>query len=236
MGNEPADDISQIYENLWNLNIPRITAGDVEIDPWLTDPENDRRRGLTLIFRPPNSVIMEIMEFLESCRILEPDQFFYQPDNLHFTVLSLFTVKEEFHKEYQNLPGFISSIKESLEDSCSFNLKLRGLTVSPGAVMICGYPDTELVNLWRERLRGNLKLHGLADGLDKRYHLMTAHCTILRFSSSLRNPLAFSKFLSIQKLRDFGIFHVSQLELVKNDWYMGARNTELIERYFLNYG
>jgi 2'-5' RNA ligase len=230
------DTSAAVYEMLWNKNFPAIQQGDVEVDPFLTNPKIDQRRGLTLIFRPSANLMDAILKFLTEIQKLEPDQYFYDASNLHFTVLPLFTAIPDHRANYARLPVFESAVQAALQGASAFTVQITGLTVSRGAVMLCGFTDSAVLNAIRDNLRQILTRNGFSAGLDQRYRLVTAHTTILRFSKRLRDPLIFSQFLQQHRSHDFGTFSVNELQLVKNDWYMSQEHTPIIARYALDDG
>jgi 2'-5' RNA ligase len=227
------DEIAAIYDMLWNTGFDPVSRGDVEIDPYISNPGSDRRRGLTLIFRPPSAVKSKILDFLAEIQALEPDQYYYTAANLHFTVLSLFTAITDHRPEYERLPAYESAAQKAVLSCQPFSMRLAGLTVSKSAVMLCGFPEDDRLN----ELRGNLRRHliqgGLSQGLDRRYILVGAHTTVMRFAAPLKSPAAFSQFLLENKHRPFGTFQVDELQLVKNDWYMSQQNTPVVAQYNL---
>jgi 2'-5' RNA ligase len=227
------DNFTAVYEMLWNKNFPAIQQGKVEVDPFLTNPKIDQRRGLTLIFRPPANLLDSIRAFLSEIRALEPHQYYYDDSNLHFTVLPLFTAIPEYQANYARLPVFESAVQAALQSASTFTVQITGLTVSRGAVMLCGFTDSTVLNAIRDKLRQILTRKGLSAGLDQRYRLVTAHTTILRFSNRLRDPHAFSDFLQQHRNHEFGSFSVEELQLVKNDWYMTQEHTPILARYAL---
>jgi 2'-5' RNA ligase len=227
------EEIQAIYDMLWNGSFDGIAQGDVETDPFITDPASDRRRGLTLLFRPTPEIRQAIQCFLDELRAIEPGQYYYSIENMHFTVLSLFTAIPDHQKEYDRLPSYEAAVQEALVNVTPFSIYLRGITVSRGAVMVCGYPQSSTLNSLRGRLRENLITGGLSQGLDVRYTLIAAHTTVMRYSSPLRNSGQFASCLLENKHRDFGLLDVKELQLVKNDWYMSQQHTPILHRYRL---
>lgn len=225
--------ITAVYKMLWDVNYPSISQGNIDIDPYITNPGSDQRRGLTLIFRPSPGMKTTILAFLDELRAMEPDQYFYQESNLHFTVLSLFTAIAAYQPQYGRLGEYQEAVIDAVQDSPAFSMQISGLTVSRGAVMLCGFPDSNALNNLRQKLRHNLTNRGLSQGLDKRYTLEAAHTTVLRFSAPLHNPSAFSQYLFDNRERSFGTFQVAELQLVKNDWYMSQQHTPIIAKFAL---
>ncbi len=223
-----------IYNMLWDTSFNAVSQGEIEIDDLITHPEADKRRGLTLIFRPSAEIKRAIQFFLDELRQIEPGQYYYPETDLHFTVLSLFTATVDHQREYDRLKDYQAAVEKTLQGIPPFEFQVNGLTVSKSAVLLCGYPRPDYLNVIRNSLRKNLIRSGLAQGLDKRYVLTAAHTTVMRFSSPLINPAGLAEFLLENKQKPFGKFQVDGLDLVKNDWYMAQQNTTVVYRYPLN--
>lgn len=227
------EEIQAIYDMLWNGSFDALTCGEIDIDPYITNPDSDKRRGLTLRFRPSPEVMQSILGFLDEIHAIEPDQYFYTSENLHFTVLSLFTAIPDCQKEFDRLPAYEAAVRDALRDLPAFSLELRGITLSRSAVMVCGFPQSDTLNAIRNRLRSNLIDSGLSQGLDVRYTLTAAHTTVLRFSSPLQDAGRLCEFLAANKQREFGHLDVDVLELTRNDWYMSPAHTQILNHYRL---
>lgn len=221
------------YDRLWESARPHIQAGEVECDPHLSGERLDERRGLTLLLRPPAEVAGAISAFLAECAGVEPGQYVYQAAELHVTVLSLFTATAQYQPRYARSADYLTAGDAAIEGAAPLQVAFRGITASPGAVLIQGFPADEGLEELRERLRQGLRAAGLDSGLDQRYRIRTAHITALRFRSPLRDPATFCALLDRYRGRDFGAATVAQAELVANDWYMSAAHTRLLRRYTL---
>lgn len=222
-----------IYDMLWDTSFDSVSRGEIEIDRYIANPQADRRRGLTLIFRPTDEMKSNILSLLDEMRQLEPHQYAYPETSLHFTVLSVFTATTDHQREYDRLDAYQAAVKSAIRGVSPFTFQLKGLTVSKSAVILCGHPRPDNLNTIRKTLRQNLNHGGLAQGLDRRYTLTAAHTTIMRFIAPLKDPARFAEFLLENKQRSFGSLTVDSLQLVKNDWYMSKQNTTLIEEYHL---
>ncbi|MBC8095849.1 MAG: 2'-5' RNA ligase family protein, partial [Akkermansiaceae bacterium] len=177
----PEDTLPQRYQSLWDTSRPFIQSGAVEIDPVLASGLPDSRRGFTLIARPDRAVQNRIVNFLDALRAVEPDQYFYQPTALHVTVLSLFTASEQ-HERFSAAAGdYKAAIEAALADTPAFAIEFRGITASPGAILIQGFPAGPAMENIRARLRSELLDRGLSKGVDSRYRVITAHITVMRF-------------------------------------------------------
>jgi 2'-5' RNA ligase len=224
-------DLASRYASLWETNFPAVSRGDIEIDHNLSNPASDRRRGLTLIFRPSLGITKSIVDFLSRVHALEPDQYVYPVSDMHFTVLSLFTATVNHQSRFAAMCRYMAIVQETLKGMSAFSIQVTGLTLSRGAVMVCGFPDSDALNDLRTNLRKLLTREGLIEGLDQRYTLVMAHSTILRFAAPLRDPQTFATCLEENRFRNFGSCHVKEMHLVKNDWYMSRRHLQVIATY-----
>ena len=97
--------------------------------------------------------------------------------------------------------------------------------------MLQSFPRDTALNDLRDYLRSTLIRRGLGGSLDQRYRLVTAHSTLLRFTSSLQMPESFCATLSTFRREFFGTSAITSLELVFNDWYMSSENLVKIETH-----
>jgi 2'-5' RNA ligase len=221
------------YDQWWSEAVGKIRAGKVESDPVLEARVQDRRRGLTVIARPTPAVRQRAAMFLGQLRQIEPAQYYYTSSEFHLTVLSLFTATAKHEPFFAKTEQYVSAVDSVLRKVAPFRIEFEGVTASPGTVMIQGFFETDALNDLRDALRSQLKLRGLADGVDRRYRLESAHVTVARFRAPLRESERFAAVLEQVRQRSFGATTVRNLSLVKNDWYMSHRVTETLKRYRL---
>jgi len=221
------------YDRLWTAGIRKIRSGQIEIDPILAAAEPDRRRGLTVVARPGPAVRHRVAAFLSRLRGLEPDQYFYAPAEFHVTVLSLFTATVKHAPFFARARQYTSAVDAVVSRFAQFQIDFKGITVSPGAIMIQGFVQTGLLNDLRDALRHELHFRGFVAGLDRRYRLETAHMTVARFRAPLRDSQRFAAMLERLRQTQFGAVNVRKLSLVKNDWYMTHQTVEMVKQYLL---
>jgi 2'-5' RNA ligase len=225
-------DLAERYTRLWDSSIAAIRAGDVEIDPYLSSGQVDTRRGYTLIVRPSPPVKERIASFLEDLRRIDPHQYYYDPADLHVTFLSLFTATVDYQRFFAQTERYLAACKAAaLQALPPFTLEFSGVTASRGAVIVQGYPQDGSLNAARDRLREELRVRGLGEGLDTRYRLETTHITALRFRSPLRAAQEFSCALEKFRQTPFGAARITSLDLVSHDWYMARKHVHLIQRF-----
>lgn len=227
-------DLAAHYDKLWAEAVPCVQSGKLATDPWLTSPDDDARRGLTLVARPSAAVSGALRDFLERLQRIEPEQYYQPGSDLHHTVLSLFTATADHAPYMAHLPAYQDAVAEVAAATPPFAVDVRGVTLTPAAVLAQGFPCDGTLASVRDRLRGALAARGLGGALDRRYRLVTAHLTLVRFAAPLRDPVRFVAALSAARAIEFGVTSVVRTELVFGDWYHTAARERTIERYRLN--
>lgn len=216
--------LNEHYNQLYKTATEAISAGKYSIDSELRN-ESDSRFGITLLIRPNEEVKARINIFLDELKKVEPDQYFYPDSDIHITVMSIISCSKDFTLNQISPNEYIELICRSLVDVEKIKIQFKGVTASPSALMIQGFPTDETLNNLRNRLRENFKNSGLKQSMDSRYEIFAAHATVMRFQEKLHNP---KKIIEIaEKFRDFdfGEFEVKNIELVYNDWYQRKANT-----------
>jgi 2'-5' RNA ligase len=234
-------EIQATYDAIWARGEAALAAGQVEVDPHLADRTADRRRGATLVIRPSAAVQAAVADVLAGLAQAEPGQHYYRPDELHGTVLSLFTANEHPEADLARLPAYRAAIAGVLAATPPFRIRFAGVTASPAAVLVqgclepdpVGVADADPLNCLRERLRSAFAAAGLADGLDRRYRITTAHMTALRYAQPLCDSAALLARLQALRTHSFGVTTVETLHLVTNDWYMSRDRVQVVERFGL---
>jgi 2'-5' RNA ligase len=223
--------LQKIYDSLREDAVSYYKSGQVHTDPCLNDKARDNRRGLTVIARIDKSVSDSIRKLIDALKRVVPGQYYYSIEELHCTVLSLFTATEDYTPYFENLKHFISAVDKSLRAQERFSIEFSGVTASRGAVMVQGFPQGPHLGTIRERLRNELMERGLAKDLDSRYAARTAHATVMRYK---KQPVDIGRLIdALSKLRNtsFGTTQVTRLFLVKNDWYMSKDIVEIVAAY-----
>ncbi|SMO55093.1 2'-5' RNA ligase family protein [Gracilimonas mengyeensis] len=225
-------DLETQYQRLWDDSIPQIQTGNIKTDPYI-DATDDTRFGITLLARPSREVANKIQEFQTELRKHAPHQYYYPASDLHLTILSLVSCQPGFKLNGNEATAYINLVHEVLRQTPPFEIKFEGITASPAAVMICGYPEKEALNTLRDHLRGAFKQSPVYQTIDKRYKLKTAHSTIFRFRKPLTDPDSFVGVMESWKDHSFGSFVIDQAELVYNDWYQRKEKVRNLKTFDL---
>ncbi|HQY94993.1 hypothetical protein [Caldilinea sp.] len=224
-------ELTETYATLWQRTRCVFLQGDAQIDPLLHDHTPDARRGLTVLFRPQPEVAARVAAWLDELAAIEPAQVFYAPAQLHVTVLSLFTATSAYAPYFAQLARYLAVLDAALSSLPLFTVAFQGVTASPAAVMIQGFPTDDTLERARTALRTSLTAAGLGDELDRRYQLTTAHMTALRLRTPLCASAQFVAQLDQARTIDFGVTRVNELLLVENDWYMTPGVVKVVQRY-----
>jgi 2'-5' RNA ligase len=149
------------------------------------------------------------------------------------TVLSLFTATVDHEPLLARAARYVSAVDAALRRAPPFRIEFEGVTVSPGAILVQGFPADEALDRLRDALRRALREHGLAEGVDARYRLETAHMTVARFRDRLRDGPRLAATLERARRRPFGATDVRGVSLVTTDWCMSRGVSETVKRYRL---
>jgi 2'-5' RNA ligase len=224
--------LQEHYTNLWEASLARFKHHDFEYDNLLDAPSDDRY-GITLLLRPEAVVKSAIQAFLKSLKAIEPDQYYYQNSDIHVTVMSIISCYTGFRIDQIDPQEYFRVIGQSLAGLEPFQIRFKGITASPSAIMLQGFPENDTLNQLRDRLRENFKNSELQQSLDKRYAIQTAHTTVVRLRKPLADPAPFIEKLKSSRETDFGTTTVSEVELVYNDWYQKQAKVEKLKSFVL---
>lgn len=216
--------LQEHYNQLYTKSSKAILEGNYKVDDQINDV-SDSRFGITLLIRPNDEIKAKIQLFLNELKEIDSKQYYYPDSDIHITVMSIISCYKGFTLDKIRTEKYIQIIEKSLIDVDKIKIEFRGITASPSAIMIQGFPTDESLNNLRDKLRENFKKSTLEESIDSRYAIATAHSTVLRFQEKVENP---EKLMAVvEKFRDydFGEFTVDKLELVYNDWYQRKKNT-----------
>jgi 2'-5' RNA ligase len=220
-----------IYEKLWNDATSAFESGQPQIDPHLSGKTKDLRRGVTLVFRPSPSARDEVAHFIQRLVAICPGQHCYRPEELHVTVLSIISGTELWRPEIHRLAACRRVLADVLKTHQGFKFKFHGVTASPGAVLVQGFPADDSLTAIRDHLRDAFARHGLGDLLDRRYKITGAHMTVMRFCKPPGDLKPLLSFLKENRDLPFGEMKVSRLQLIFNDWCASADTVRTLEEY-----
>ncbi|WP_316827614.1 2'-5' RNA ligase family protein [Pedobacter miscanthi] len=224
-------DLANHYNKLYKDSIAKIANGDYEIDP-LIDSNTDQRFGITLVIRPDAATNHRIQHFLKEAKAIEPDQYYYQNADIHITLMSIISCYDGFDLKDIHVEDYVKLTQQVLTRHKSFKIQFKGLTASPSCILIQGFL-TDTLNEIRDDLRATFKKSDLQQSIDKRYTIQTAHATVIRFRSELKNKDALINLIEKNRDADFGTFEIKEIELVYNDWYQRERDVKKLHTFSL---
>lgn len=226
--------LSEFYNELFKTSSEQILSENYSIDSKINEV-SDKRFGITLLIRPTQEIKYNIQAFLEELKKTEPEQYYYPDSDIHITIMSIISCTERFKLNKFSTSDYVEIIEKSLVDVNEIEIEYRGVTLSPSAVMIQGFPSDDSLNILRNKLRDNFKNSSLNQSIDSRYTITTAHSTVMRFQKKLQNPKKLIEVTKKYRNHIFGKFTAEKIELVYNDWYQRERNTINLCDLYLKY-
>lgn len=224
--------LSEHYNTLFKTSSELILSENYSIDSKIND-NSDQRFGITLLIRPNDEIKNNIQAFLKEIKKTEPEQYYYPNSDIHITVLAIISCAEDFTLNQFSMSECVEIIEKSLVDINKIEIEYQGVTLSPSAIMIQGFPSDDSLNTFRNKLRENFKNSSLRQSMDSRYTITAAHSTVMRFQNKLQNPKKLVEIVEKFRNYNFGKFTVDKIELVFNDWYQRKKNTVNICDFFL---
>lgn len=224
--------LSELYDGLFYQSIGKIQKGDILMDEMIDNPI-DKRRGLTLLIRPNNTIVDKIHRFQQEMKNIDREQYYQPLSDLHITALSIISCYDGFDLTQVSVPDYEQIIAESIKDISEIKLNFHGITTSREAVMLQGFPMNDGLDKLRNQLRNNFGLSALQQSIDSRYKLSAAHITAVRFRKILKSPDSFASMLQSYRGIDFGEMRAEFLDLVYNDWYQNGTVVKILHRFTL---
>jgi len=222
--------LMEYYDNLYKDAILKIRSDNCQTDN-LIDSPSDNRFGITLIIRPNIQIRNRVQKFLSELKAVEPDQYYYPNSDIHVTIMSIISCYKGFDLEQISITDYVDLINKSIINHKRFEIEFNGITASPSCIMIQGFLNDSTLNEIRDNLRINFGNSNLERTIDKRYPILTAHSTVVRFRKELIRKDKFIKELDDYKDFYFGRFLVDSLELVYNDWYQRKEHIKELYRF-----
>ncbi|PML57364.1 2'-5' RNA ligase family protein [Vibrio lentus] len=226
--------IQSIYDDMWQRFESALKHNEYELDPYLSDLENDTRRGITALayLNQGNcSTVNEIIRFQKEVRELEPEQYYHPSNELHLTVLSVISCLPEFALTEIDVNSYIDVFRSALKNSGKIEIRYQGVSASPSCIVIQGFPASDTLERLRNELRTQLTEAGVRVTFDSRYKLVTAHSSIIRFKAPLNDAQQLLALCQRYRNHDFGRVVLEDFELVFNNWYQNLDVTMSLAKY-----
>ena len=140
------------YDNIWNTSKNKILKNDINVDHNLSDLQNDKRLGISLIIPVGKALAGIFYDGLRNVKLYEPDQYYYPPSDMHITLLDLIAANENFVFCEKQVAAYKEVLCEVFKLLKSFKIQFNGLTASAVAVMVRGFPSIDIFEM-RQHIR-----------------------------------------------------------------------------------
>lgn len=226
--------IQSIYDDMWQRFEFALKHNGYELDPYLSDLENDTRRGITALAhlnQGNRSTVNEIIRFQKEVRELEPEQYYHPSNELHLTVLSVISCLPEFALTEIDVNSYIDVFRSVLKNTGKIEIRYQGVSASPNCIVIQGFPTSDTLERLRNELRTELTEAGVRVTFDSRYKLVAAHSSIIRFKAPLNDAQQLLALCQRYRNHYFGRVVLEDFELVFNNWYQNLDVTKSLAKY-----
>ena len=225
-------DIHATYQQIEQSFLDCVERDRVITDDHLARNKPDARRSLTLLLRPTIEIAQSVEKTVAELTHSAGQQYTQPGAELHTTVLSVIPGTERYGEIAHRVPDCERAVEDALAMVQEpIAVEYRGLIGSNDSILVKGYPQSEALQQLRQRIIQNLTELGIEQQLERRYTMVAAHMTAMRFTQqpnslgNLRTKLeSFAETL-------FGTTRVESLELVECDWYMRTGKLTLLRRF-----
>ncbi len=215
-------DLEALYATIAARGFLAIGTGKLQFDPYLNHPDADQRRGLTLLIRIGGTLGATFHAIQEALRRADPGQYYYPPDDLHLTVLSLISASADFRCAAAEADHWARLAAEALRGITPFVIGYRGIVPSEAAIIAKGFYTQGLAAI-RAQIRRMAARNDM--NLRERYQSIAAHVTLARFRVPPNDNEKLLAMLHQYHDVDLGELRVNQLDLVIHDWYNHSSET-----------
>lgn len=219
-----------LYDKIYLNNKEYLRSGDIEVDQALAGREPDMRLGVSLII-PIRQIHDEYKHLVSIFSAIDPDQYYYNFEDLHITVFDFIHAKKEYRPNALLEKSFIKIAESAAGSIESFKIEMKGVVFTRSAGLIKGFDSDILVSM-RKNIREQMNSFNIQN--DERYESESAHITFARFRHDLSDPLRFFKAIEENKEIELGEESITGMELVEHDWYNTFRTKRVIEEIKLH--
>lgn len=201
------------HYNMMNKESAEAIQNDTYLIDKLIDSKSDQRFGITLLIRLNKPIHNKVQHLISRLKEIEPDQYYYPNSDLHVTALSIISCYQGFELSKMDVNQYKNLLTEELDNIQNFVIEFKGITLSNSGILIKEFPDPTL-NQIRDQLRKRFKKSELQHSIDSRYVIKTAHSTLMRFRTELRNREGLIAMVKENNIKNLGTIEVKSLELV----------------------
>jgi hypothetical protein len=210
---------SERFEELFEQGRVAVLAGKVpEQDP---PAEGGLRWGLTVVVRPEESVARRMARVTEEAMAVAGDTHWPTGAAIssHFTIRTLERFRTNIPKSDVPVARYLAALREASKQVGAFRLRLKGLTLTPGSVMLCASPVGAVIERFACALAGAL---GDDSWFEAELHRNIWYANLVHFTEPPRDPQVLVDWVAARRHLDMGSSLHTHAELVA--WKFNGRH------------
>lgn len=213
-------DLEEIYNQKHKKGIDSIINGNEFLDENLNN-NDDTRKGIHLLIRPSEKVIKSIQNKARELQHIDSNLYIYSPECMHFTLFSYINQTENFKYKKEQKELYQRLSKEIISNFKKFTISCKGLMLTDRTILVKGYPERTMNDI-RKKIRETLYKNDIS--YTELYKDDICHLSLVRFKNKIANREKLVKFVTDNYDYNFGLFDVSEVELICHDWYDTKRD------------
>ncbi len=211
--------LAAIYDGLWEQGRHALLGGRIEREPMPLP--GTVRWGISAVLRPrPWPSALVACAAAVAARVGNAGVM-YDEAGLHITLRAIEGFRNVVRPDDEDLLAYRDVLTEIVARTAPIRLHLRGLTATPGGILVQGWPTVDL-RAFRLALFDRLAVLGLRwRGPETSSNAIrtTAHATLAIFEAPVARPTGLVDLIESHRSTDFGEWVFPEL------WLVGYRRT-----------
>ncbi len=222
----------RLTEEMWRLNRTRLLRGEAQLDPFLSRPEEDQRRCLTLMVRIPPVLHPTLLD-LQGRLLSSGPAFAYPPGSFHFTIRGIYDYGKytRGEEDIRQIGEILSRLIAALPP---VTVHFQGVNCNRSAVFVQGFYDAPTLGTFRLAIGEALARFRAAPLPALDVDIDFVWINLLRFTRTDVGPLVGA----VATLREVtvGTVEVHEFELSEIDKFCLPDSTVRFRRFTLGSG
>ncbi len=224
--------IRATFDQAWTDAKPEWLRGEPSINPYLTTPQEDTRRGLSLIARLSKKSADILNQLNSALRDVAPEQYYYPMEDFHITIMTLIDACDSFSLKGIDTDRLAAVFNDIFSQHEEFRTHFVGITGTPECVLAQGFFPDETLDTIRSQCRTSLQTTGFGKRIEARHESLSAHVTLARFKNAAHLDLLAQKTDELSTCY-LGVTQIKEIKLVVSDWFMTADKVTTLAKFDL---